>query len=192
MLSHLPLLNSPADVSIPGETILLMDMLHCALVKFFRWKYETLPTEKERAYGCLLWGNRVVVPPARRTKIKEKLHEGHPGVSCMKSSARSFVWWSKMDKEFEKAVNQCNTCQHTRHLPAAAPFATLGMATKALDPCTCWLCRTIPCSYVSHTLWRTLQMDGSEMCCLSYIIYHHWAHMSNFFNTWFARNVGNW
>ena len=32
--------------------------------------------------GCLLWGSHVVVPPAGRTKMKEELHEGHPGVSA--------------------------------------------------------------------------------------------------------------
>ena len=63
----------------------------------------------------------LVVPPTGRTKFKE-LHEGHPRVSCMKSIARGFVWWPKMDKEFEEVVKQCDTCQRTRHLPAAAPL----------------------------------------------------------------------
>ena len=40
----------------------------------------------------------------------------------MKSSARSFLWWPKMDKELKEVVKQYDTCQRTRHLPAAAPL----------------------------------------------------------------------
>ena len=41
--------------------------------------------------GCLLRGSRVVVPPAGREAVLELLHEGHPGVSRMRSLARSYV-----------------------------------------------------------------------------------------------------
>ena len=41
--------------------------------------------------GCLLWGNRVIVPPPGRQLILDELHAGHPGVSRMKSLARTHV-----------------------------------------------------------------------------------------------------
>ena len=37
--------------------------------------------------GCVLWGNRVDVPPPGRAKIIDTLHEGHPGMVRMKSLA---------------------------------------------------------------------------------------------------------
>ena len=43
---------------------------------------------------CILWGSRVVIPPPGRPKVIDKLHAGHPGISWMKSLARSYVWWS--------------------------------------------------------------------------------------------------
>jgi len=42
--------------------------------------------------GCILWGSQVVVPPQGRNKIKQELHERHPGATRMKALARSFVW----------------------------------------------------------------------------------------------------
>ena len=72
--------------------------------------------------GCVLWGTRVVVPPQLREKVLQKLHEGHPGASRMKSLARSFVWWPGMDKNIEDRVKACEPCQRSRYLPAAAPL----------------------------------------------------------------------
>ena len=72
--------------------------------------------------GCLLWGHRVIVPPQGRARMMEQLHEGHPGVSRMKSLARSFVWWPGLDRELEEFVRQCDPCQRSRHLPAAVPI----------------------------------------------------------------------
>ena len=37
--------------------------------------------------GCLLWGNRVVVPTSLRKNVLDELHEVHPGVSRMKALA---------------------------------------------------------------------------------------------------------
>ena len=31
--------------------------------------------------GCVMWGNRIVVPPPGRQAVLQELHEGHPGMS---------------------------------------------------------------------------------------------------------------
>ena len=54
---------------------------------FVRRKLE-MSVEQE----CLVWGRRVIIPPNLRNKILKDLHEAHPGVSRMKTLARSYVW----------------------------------------------------------------------------------------------------
>ena len=72
--------------------------------------------------GCILWGSRVIIPPAGRAQIMEVLHEAHPGVSRMKSLARSFVWWPGMDGALEEKVKACSQCQSNQKMPAPAPL----------------------------------------------------------------------
>ena len=71
--------------------------------------------------GCLIWGNRVVIPPLLRDKVLEELHVAHPVVCRMKALARCHVWWPNMDKEIEFKVIQCETCQMNQNMPASAP-----------------------------------------------------------------------
>ena len=39
--------------------------------------------------GCVLWGNRVIVPPQGRPRVIAELHEAHPGISD--ESTRSWL-----------------------------------------------------------------------------------------------------
>ncbi|KAL9982685.1 hypothetical protein ACROYT_G004758 [Oculina patagonica] len=67
--------------------------------------------------GCLLWGSRVVIPPQGREEVLNILHESHPGIVRMKSLARSYVWWPKMDSRLEEKVKSCVTCQSHQKKP---------------------------------------------------------------------------
>ncbi len=51
-----------------------------------------------------------------------ELHEAHPGVTKMKSLARSFVWWPKMDATIEELVRQCPSCQLIQKTPPNVPL----------------------------------------------------------------------
>ena len=70
----------------------------------------------------LLWGSRVIVPPKARERVLEVLHSTHPGVSRMKSLARSYVWWPSMDSDIEQRVRNCQACQQHLNAPAKAPL----------------------------------------------------------------------
>lgn len=71
---------------------------------------------------CLIWGARVVVPPPARKQLLEKLHMGHPGITRMKSLARSFVWWPTINKDLEEYVKSCDASQLSRHVPPSTPL----------------------------------------------------------------------
>ena len=66
--------------------------------------YQSRSDELSLLDGCVLWGTRVVVPPQGRQSVLMELHETHPGVSKMKSLARSYTWWLNMNNEIEEVV----------------------------------------------------------------------------------------
>ena len=70
--------------------------------------------------GCVLWGNRVIIPPQGRSTVVDLLHESHSGISRIKSLARSYVWWPGMDAVLEKRVRECGQCQEYQKAPAKA------------------------------------------------------------------------
>lgn len=72
--------------------------------------------------GCIIWGMRVVVPLKLRQRILDELHEGHLGMVKVKSLARNYVWWPKIDQEIEKLIKRCAGCQQNRNIPPEAPI----------------------------------------------------------------------
>lgn len=58
----------------------------------------------------LLRGDRIVVPGKLRPRVLQIAHEGHLGISMMKSSLRSSVWWPKLDRDVESFVKKCRGC----------------------------------------------------------------------------------
>ncbi|XP_060546945.1 uncharacterized protein K02A2.6-like [Pantherophis guttatus] len=83
--------------------------------------YKRRQNELSGLRGCMLWGDRVIVPNTLRQQTLRLLHDGHPGIVRMKALARSYVWWPGMDKEIETWVSSCANCQESRAAPNSAP-----------------------------------------------------------------------
>ena len=81
-------------------------------------KRDELSTEE----GCILWGSRLVVPPSCQKPVLDFLHQCHPGITHMKSLARSYVWWPNMDHALENITKQCDPCQFNKNNPSKAPL----------------------------------------------------------------------
>ena len=151
MLSRLPSTGAPSDPPVPFETTHLLETLDSSPVTSSHVRHWTakdptlakvrdsvvsgsrLKDDTAKPYlkcweelsveqGCLLRGNRVVIPPQGRKEVMELLHEGHQGGTRMKALARSFVWWPGLDGDLESVVKDCDKCQSTRHSPPQAPL----------------------------------------------------------------------
>ena len=72
--------------------------------------------------GCLLLGLKVVIPQKYQQAVLELLHEGHPGMSRMKSLARLHVWWPSIISDTEKTVQACTNCAVVAKDPTRVPL----------------------------------------------------------------------
>ncbi len=72
--------------------------------------------------GCIMWGIRVVAPKKLQDPLLSELHRDHPGISRMKTVARSYVWWPGLDRAIEDLAKGCTSCQAVKRAPAVAPL----------------------------------------------------------------------
>ena len=66
-------------------------------------------------------GHRVVIPVKLRNQVLTELHEGHLGIVEMKSLARSYIWWPKIDKDVEHLAKSCPGFQLQQNEAGKAP-----------------------------------------------------------------------
>ena len=79
--------------------------------------YASKSNELSLQDGCVLWGNRVVIPVQFRSTLLKELHTGHVGSSRMKELARSYFWWPGLDSDLEALVSSCAECLSCRPVP---------------------------------------------------------------------------
>ncbi len=72
--------------------------------------------------ACLLWGRRVIIPPALHKSVLKQLHAGHCGMVRIKEIARSYFWWPGVDDQIEEKARTCTSCQSIRNVPQLAPL----------------------------------------------------------------------
>ena len=84
--------------------------------------YSSRRLELSSYEGRVLWGTHVAIPPQGRKAVFQELHEGHPGISCMKALARVYVWWPGITADIEKSVRLCRECQQVQSSPPPAPL----------------------------------------------------------------------
>ncbi|XP_034289829.1 uncharacterized protein K02A2.6-like isoform X1 [Pantherophis guttatus] len=83
----------------------------------FRLRQHELSVQR----GCLLWGNRMVIPATLQPSVLECLHESHPGIVRMKGLSRSYIWWPKIDWDITAWVASCQKCQRSRPAEPISP-----------------------------------------------------------------------
>jgi len=84
--------------------------------------YHNCSRELSVEENCLLWGNRVIIPPQGRKKLLDELQVAHPGMERMKSLEHSYFWWPNLDADIEEKVKHCLPCETNRKKPPVAPL----------------------------------------------------------------------
>ena len=64
----------------------------------------------------------MIIPPQGQDIVLQELHEGHPGMTKMKSLARMYVWWPNLENDIERSVQLCHHCQEQQSAPPVAPL----------------------------------------------------------------------
>ncbi|RXN30291.1 retrotransposon-like family member retr-1 [Labeo rohita] len=80
--------------------------------------------------GILLKQNRIVIPQSLRQDILHRIHEGHLSIEKCKRRARETVFWHGINKDIEKMVRQCDTCQKYRNNQTKEPMIIPDLPTS--------------------------------------------------------------
>jgi hypothetical protein len=73
-------------------------------------RYAAFQDELRIQEGLLLREGRIVPPEGLRGRILRIAHLGHAGMSTMKRTIRSELWWPGLDADVEKEVKDCEGC----------------------------------------------------------------------------------
>lgn len=95
----------------------LIEGLHSGVTVRPEYRYNIDQSEFTIQRGCLLRGLRVYVPTELRRQVLDELHTAHFGITRMKSLARSYCWWPRLDNDVENLTKNCLQCQRTRVNP---------------------------------------------------------------------------
>lgn len=76
-------------------------------------------TELTVSDNLVYWGHRIVLPMAVAKRMLRLLHETHPGMTSMKSMARTLFWYPGLDADIERMVKSCCTCAQASAMPPA-------------------------------------------------------------------------
>ena len=87
------------------------------VVMRIKGEYKRVANELSTSGNLIVREGRIVVPRgvdgSMRVKILNAAHEGHPGMSQLKSKLRGSVYWPGITKEVEERFKSCLACQAT-------------------------------------------------------------------------------
>ena len=71
--------------------------------------------------SIILRGEAILIPPAERGEILQQIHEGHRG-SPKASYVHATVYWPGINKDIQRMIKACETCQCFRPCQSHAPL----------------------------------------------------------------------
>ena len=85
-------------------------------------KFGKIRDELTTSDDMILRAGAAVIPESLRPKILALAHEGHPGMTAMKSILKDRVWWPRMMTEVEEFVKSCEKCAITGNPEKPVPM----------------------------------------------------------------------
>ena len=117
------------DIQKATRRDIVLGKVYCYILKGWPSKipeelqpYKHCENELSTGNGCVMWGVRVVVPQTLHSQVLKSLHSNHPGITWMKAIARSYFWWTGLDKAIEELGKSCQSCQANQANPATGPL----------------------------------------------------------------------
>lgn len=98
------------------------------LIPYYRCRYDLHVDD-----GCLMRGQRLVLPQTFRRAVLAELHAAHQGVVKMKSSARRRFWYPDMDRDIADVAANCGRCAVMRAAPAKSAVETWEWPRNVFD-----------------------------------------------------------
>ena len=77
-----------------------------------------------------MYNNRVYSPEPLRAKVLDQFHEGHPGITAMKTMVRSLIWYPGLDKAVEERVKSCHEYLQARKKPSQKTHTEWGKTER--------------------------------------------------------------
>lgn len=62
----------------------------------------------------VLFGSRLIIPPALQLEMLNKLHEGHFGLSKCRNRAKQSIWWLGLSSQLTHLIENCPKCVEER------------------------------------------------------------------------------
>ena len=132
-----------------------------------------------------MWGIRVIIPKSLQASLLKDIHQGHPGISKMKSLARSHFWWPGLDSDLEHLAKSCQSCQAVKQAPPAAHLQPWTWPAKPwervhIDFAGPFLSKMFLVATDAHSKWNSIyhsryyrlccrKQSKYEWCCKSHI-----------------------
>lgn len=71
--------------------------------------------------GCVMWGNKVIIPNVLRDSVLNELHTGHIGTVKWELKLGLIFWWPKLDEAIEFMCKSCEGCKLETNQATADP-----------------------------------------------------------------------
>ena len=124
-----PEMQALADLIITGWPKDIKEV-PCPLHPYWHHR-ETLTVEDD----LVLWGEALIIPPAKRERTLHQLHQFHQGITKSQLLMHGSFFWPSINKAIKEVVCQCETCTQFQSQNAAAPLTPTPTPSNPWEMC---------------------------------------------------------